>query len=213
MSPEDRKSDGPIVVVKLGGSLTTAAELPHWLECLSLGGGRTVVVPGGGPFADQVRDLQDQLHFDDATAHHLAIVAMEQFGRVMAALQSELVPAQNRDEIASALGNGQVPLWMPAEMTIGCPEIPESWDVTSDSLAAWLAGQLSAQDLVLVKSAPRPHGRISAETLAKEGLVDPAFPGFLSRSDARCHYLGPGEADKLVPILQGGGPRCGHLRS
>ena len=207
MSSENRKSDGLVVVVKLGGSLATAAELTHWLECLSVGGGRTVVVPGGGPFADQVRDLQDRLHFDDATAHHLAIVAMEQFGRVLAALQPELVPARNHDEIAAALGNRQVPMWMPAEMTIGCAEIPESWDVTSDSLAAWLAEQLSAQDLVLVKSAPRPQGGISVEGLAKQGLVDSAFPGFLSRSGARCHVLGPGDINELAAMLQDDGPR------
>ena len=210
MSPETRKSDSSLTVVKLGGSLTNDPELRLWLGSLSSGGGRTVVMPGGGPFADQVRELQNQLRFDEATAHHLAIIAMEQFGRIIAALQSGLVPASNHEEIGSALRKGEVPVWMPAEMTIGCAEIPESWDVTSDSLAAWLVGKLSAQDLVLVKSAPRPQGRISAAALARQGLVDPAFPGFLNKSRARCHYLGPGEADELAAILQGGHP---HNRS
>ena len=31
------------------------------------------------------------------------------------------------------------------------PDIPWSWNVTSDSLAAWLAGELPASRLVLVK--------------------------------------------------------------
>lgn len=201
MRPESRKAGSPIVVVKLGGSLANNPRLPLWLRTLGAGGGRAVIVPGGGPFADQVRELQQKLCFDDATAHHLAILAMEQFGRILAALQPGLVPAINRDEIGSVLRSDQVPVWMPAAMTIGNREIAESWDITSDSLAAWLAGDLSARDLVLVKSAVPPTGAMSAAVLAEQGLVDPAFPEFLKRSRAKWHCLGPNGEAELAAIL------------
>jgi dihydroneopterin aldolase len=145
-----------ILVVKLGGSLAGAPVLADWLKVLAQAGGRSVIVPGGGPFADQVRNLQRELGFDDATAHHLALLAMEQFGRILAALQPGLAPASNREEIDKALDSGQVPVWMPTEMTLDRPEIPESWQVTSDSLAAWLAGALNADRLVLVGRSPPP---------------------------------------------------------
>ena len=54
-------------VLKLGGSLLEAPELDAWLATtVGAGAGRCVVVPGGGPFADRVRDSQPRLGFSDA---------------------------------------------------------------------------------------------------------------------------------------------------
>ena len=39
-----------------------------------------LVVPGGGPFADAVRAVDEQVGLDDATAHALALRAMDQLG-------------------------------------------------------------------------------------------------------------------------------------
>lgn len=194
------------MVVKLGGSLAGSAELKAWLEVLnSAGGGRAVIVPGGGPFADQVRAAQQDLGFDDVTAHHLAILAMEQFGRVLAALWPGLVLADSRQDIEQALAGGKVPVWLPVPMTLGRPEIAESWDVASDSLAAWLAGAIGARRLVLVKAAAPPTGPVAAGDLVRQGLVDPAFPGFLAASGAEAWCLGPGQQDCLKLVLQGEG--------
>ena len=187
-----------LTVVKLGGSLADSRDLARWLGALTRCAGWAVVVPGGGPFADQVRALQRQLRFDDATAHHLAILAMEQFGRVLAALEDCLVPAASLDQIRQALDADRVPVWMPAAMTLGRPEIPESWEVTSDSLAAWLAGQLQAARLVLVKTAEPPQGPVRAGELARQGLVDPAFPRFLTDCGAEAWCLGPSQPELLA---------------
>ena len=46
-------------------------------------------------------------------------------------------------------------------MTTGAPDIPESWDVTSDSLAVWLARKLGVPRVLLVKSAALPAGTAS----------------------------------------------------
>ena len=60
----------PPTIVKLGGSLVSdAARLGRLLGALADGGeGRCVVVPGGGPFADAVRQAQGRLGFSDALA-------------------------------------------------------------------------------------------------------------------------------------------------
>ena len=66
-------------VVKLGGSLNSDPVLPQWLELLAeLGGGRVIVVCGGGAFADEVRRAQAHWHFDDLPAHNMAVLAMAQ---------------------------------------------------------------------------------------------------------------------------------------
>ena len=190
-------------VVKLGGSLAYSPELPAWLAVLTKRPGRAVIVPGGGPFVDQVRSLQDQWHFDDSAAHGLAIAAMELFGRALVALQPGLVLAETAEAIEQALDDGRVPVWAPVAMTIGQPDIPESWEVTSDSLAAWLAGLLQVPRLVLIKSAGRAAEVLTAERLAASGMVDLAFPAFLSRISVDTWVLGPSQQDQLDLVLTG----------
>jgi 5-(aminomethyl)-3-furanmethanol phosphate kinase len=142
-----------------------------------------VIVPGGGPFADQVRALQKRQRFDDAAAHHMALLAMEQYGRMLAALQPRLQPATSRAEFTRARRAGQAAVWMPTRMVLADSAIAASWDITSDSLAAWLAGKLRASRLVLVKSVTVTNGATAAD-MARRGIVDPAFPAYLSRSGA-----------------------------
>jgi dihydroneopterin aldolase len=171
-------------VVKLGGSLASdPVQLQHWLTVLATdGAGKVVIVPGGGPYADLVRESQAKLGFSDSTAHRMAILAMEQFGLTLAALAPGLTPAGSTDAIREILRRGGVPVWLPGAMTIGNPEIPESWDVTSDSLAAWLARHLGAEKLVLVKSCAAPEGEVSPEELQRLEIVDAAFPDFMRRT-------------------------------
>src|SRR5512134_2366769 len=168
-------------VVKLGGSLASdPALLPRWLAVLSANGaGRVVVVTGGGSFAEQVRESQAALGFSDATAHRMAILAMEQFGLMLANLAPGLVPAESEHEFRQVLRSGGVPVWLPAAMTIGSREIPENWDVTADSLAAWVARRLGAQQLVLVKSCAVPGAGATPEELRRLEIVDAAFPAFM----------------------------------
>ena len=175
----------PLWVVKLGGSLAGGAELAGWLDALAAGGGRVVLVPGGGPFADTVRAMQRSWSFDDATAHHLALLAMEQYGLMLAGMQPVLRPAASRAAIRQRLTEGAVPVWLPARMALTRTEIPQSWDVTSDSLAAWLAADLGADGLVLVKSVAIAAGS-TVEDLAARGVVDPVLPRFLGATPCRC---------------------------
>jgi aspartokinase-like uncharacterized kinase len=165
-------------VVKLGGSLHGSESLRTWLRAM---GGRSdlVLVPGGGPFADQVRAAQTRWGFDDSTAHHLALLAMEQFGRMLCALEPGLAPAATVDEIRLGLRARVTPVWMPVPMVLADRELPHSWDLSSDSLAAWLCGRLGGEGLLLVKSAPL--GDLFAgvaehpAALSELGLVDRAF--------------------------------------
>ncbi len=60
-------------------------------------------------------------------------------------------------------------------------EIRESWDVTSDSLAAWLAKQLTANELILVKAAKIPD-KIDVQQMANQGIVDQAFNEYTENS-------------------------------
>jgi aspartokinase-like uncharacterized kinase len=194
-----------VQIVKLGGSIALSPELPAWLAVLvRVGAGRVVLVPGGGPFADAVRAAQQKQHFDDASAHRMALLAMEQYGVMLTGMQSQLAVAPSGAAIARELGRARVPVWMPSAMVLACREIPEIWDVTSDSLAAWLAGQLGAGLLVLVKSLPVSETQATAEQLASCGWVDPLFPRFAVAARCPIRLLGNNDQTRLTRMLSGG---------
>lgn len=186
--------------MKLGGSLAGSDLLRPWLAALA-GRPDLVLVPGGGPFADAVRAAQPKLGFDDATAHHLAMLAMEQFGRALCSLQPGLAPAGNPEEILSRLGSGLTPVWVPAAMVLADPGLHRGWDLTSDSLAAWLCGRLGGKALLLVKSCALPSGPPCLETLARAGIVDPLLARTARTAGVPVHLVSAGDLAALNDLL------------
>jgi aspartokinase-like uncharacterized kinase len=172
---------GP-TVIKLGGSFAFSPGLQDWIEAIARHAGRMVIVPGGGPFADTVRTAQEQMRFDDRAAHRMALLAMEQYGHAIVSLSKRLQPADSLDAIRQGLSEGKVPVWLPAQMVMADMDIPQSWDVTSDSLAAWLAGRLGAARLILVKHLETLENTVLASNLVACNMIDGAFPKFLAAS-------------------------------
>jgi 5-(aminomethyl)-3-furanmethanol phosphate kinase len=185
-------------VIKLGGSLFASPQLKDWLSAISEHGkGRVVVVSGGGSFADAVRDAQRKIGFDDVAAHRMAMLAMEQSAVMLADLQADFVTAKNKNEIEAAQKNRKIPIWMPTEMALAATDIPANWDMTSDSLAAWLSAELPANGLLIVKSCDISNSR-DISTLAKNAIVDRLLPHFASKKKFVTHVLS--QHDLLVAI-------------
>lgn len=172
-------------IVKLGGSLLGSPELPYWLETLvKISDGQVVIVPGGGLFADAVREAQQRTNVSDAVAHELALLAMDQFGLLLAGMNSKLVTASSELEIAERGWQHRCIVWLPSKMVLADDSVPKNWQVTSDSLSAWLANKIGAKQLVLVKSKSLERYskpvNISMQSLQVDGLVDDAFTDFFS---------------------------------
>ncbi len=197
-----------IWIVKLGGALLRAAELPAWLaacagdaDCAA----RCVVVTGGGVLADEVRALQARWHFDDSLAHELALDTMRLNARLLHGLAPRLMPctmihAQRFPAQASCRGW----LWSPPRH-FAPRELPASWSVTSDSIALWLAQALGARAVLLVKSLPLPHKpSMSAVSLATDGVVDAFFPQLLAQGTVPARLLGKTDVDDFQRHLKAG---------
>lgn len=163
-----------ITVVKLGGSLLAAETLSACLHRVVQMPGQVLVVAGGGVFADLVREQQLPGGYDDLAAHRMAILAMQQMALLMHSLQPQLSLCRHLEDFGQANDKA---LWLPDWWQLEQAGIAASWDITSDSLAAWLAGQLQAERLWLVKA-----GAVEANALWREcqqqGLLDLAFAEF-----------------------------------
>lgn len=145
-----------LTVIKIGGGLLG---VPGALEsvCATVGAmGRReaiVVVPGGGPFADVVRELDRLAGLSADTAHWMAILAMDQYAHLLAERIDGATLVEESGAIAGELAAGRVVVLAPSRWLRAADPLPHSWDATSDSVAAFVAGALDASRLVLVKPA------------------------------------------------------------
>ena len=160
-----------------------------------------VIVAGGGKFADTVRESQQILGFDDKKAHLMALLAMEQSAYLLKGLMPELQLAGSIQSLRNSLENNGVPIWLPYGVIAGETGIPASWDVTSDSLAVWLANKMQISSLILVKSAALPAHCQGYADLADRGLIDPYLCRLLAGSDIHMSWMQKNESDLLTTIL------------
>jgi aspartokinase-like uncharacterized kinase len=167
---------GVDTVIKLGGGLLAAAG--HFESALDVIGAlgqkhRVLIVPGGGPFADVVRDVDRQYRLSDDAAHWMAMLGMDQYAELIASRLPGAVLVTGLDEIAAAsAAPGRVPVLAPTRLLRERDPLPHSWDVTSDSIAAWITGVIGARRLVLVKPpgvSSEPAGRPEGRPLRTEG--------------------------------------------
>ncbi len=149
------RGESGLTVVKLGGSFAFSPFLRSVLAEIEAAPCPLVVVPGGGPFADAVRAAQPGMGYGDDAAHRMALLAMAQFAEALAGLSPRLRPTSNLAGMQTAIAAGAVPIWSPWPLSDGLEALPASWDLTSDSLAAWLAGKLRARRLVRASRARR----------------------------------------------------------
>jgi 5-(aminomethyl)-3-furanmethanol phosphate kinase len=178
-------------VIKVGGSLSARPRaLTRLMTALgALARGRTlVVVPGGGPFANEVRRVDRRFGLADSAAHWMAILAMDQFAYVLAHLAPGAAVVRRRGDITA----GRLNVLAPTSWLTRADPLPHSWEVTSDSIAAWVARRLHARMLVLLKDVDgffeRDPGRprrgrpaLRADRSRLDGVVDANFGQGLGR--------------------------------
>lgn len=191
-------------VIKLGGSLARGGAMAGLARLVAARPG-WLIVPGGGGFADAVRAAQAPLGLSESACHRMALLAMEQTAYAVSDLAPGLGAVTALDNLSSLAHGGAV--WFPARGLIGHPDIAESWDVTSDSLACWLATALRAPRLVLVKAAgalPAAAHRRTAQNVeawARAGLVDAAFPRFAAAYDGPLSLVSADDEATLARLL------------
>jgi len=155
-------------VVKVGGGLLSkAGAFDLVTEALTAFSPRRrlVIVPGGGPFADAVRTMFRRIKIGDDAAHWMAVLGMDQYAHVLTSRLPGAVLVEQQAEVAAARQAGRLPVLAPYRWVRAADPLPHTWDITSDSIAAWIAGMLGARRIVLIKPAGGDPRK----------LVDPLF--------------------------------------
>lgn len=206
-----------LTVVKVGGGLAREAgdgALRALCAQLAEVAARhaLLLVPGGGEFADAVREHDRRFALRPETAHRMAILAMDQFGWALA----DLIPGAARVLDLGPVPDGVVSVLMPAAVLAERNPLPESWAVTSDSIAAWVAGAAGAGRLVLVKAvaglyrnwppAGEPIAQLTVDELAalRPAGVDAHLPAALRAAGVETWVIGGREPARLAELLDEG---------
>src|SRR5574341_1899147 len=138
------------VVIKVGGSLGRWNGLGKLLDSIARwkGTSKVLVIPGGGVFADLVRAEYRRSHLTERAAHRMAILAMDQYGLELCDLASRAAPASSLNQVIKVIRSGRLPVYLPSRSFARHAPFTPSWRVTSDSIAAYIAGCVGANTLL-----------------------------------------------------------------
>ena len=180
------------LIVKVGGSLYN--QIPDLMPVIKASKRPLLLIPGGGPFADLVRRVE----VDNDTAHWMAISAMEQFGLFIASFG-----ISTTDIIITPLTTA---VFLPYRFLRLTDPLPHTWDVTSDTIAAWVAHVLHL-DLLLLKSVDGIFiNGIFQEQVTRRvetEVIDPFFIPFVIQNSVRATIINGTQPERLEKYLKG----------
>ncbi|MDX1962327.1 MAG: hypothetical protein SFX18_04195 [Pirellulales bacterium] len=199
-----RQTPLPAVLIVGGGDLADllraeharhpdySQELMHALAiaCMDLHGQLALArLPG----ARLVEDLAAARHFLQGG------LATENIGHAPGPFSLVRIPAMGRWlGVKPNFGSGEDLLLVERSARGNDQALPATWDVTSDSIAAWAARELAAEELVLLKSC-LPDVDIATENvyplIAESGYVDRYFP-VLAKNLPSVRFVDLGEKER-----------------
>jgi aspartokinase-like uncharacterized kinase len=214
-------------IVKVGGSL---AFYPEKLKALCIKLSETskkhriIVVPGGGEFADVVRCMDQVFSLSCNVSHRMAILGMDQYGLLLSDLMPNSATVNKLEDIKCFLDSDGLPVFLPSTLLLSEDPLANSWDVTSDSIAVYIACRLQASKVLLVtdvdgvyKSDPKTHSEaklienISATDLLamnERTSVDKALPKLLLQSPISCFVINGLFPARVEAVLGGQNAVC-----
>lgn len=180
------------LVIKLGGSLHNC--VPELVQVLLSSGRPLLIIPGGGLFADTVRNSS----VDDDSSHWMAIAAMDQFGWFI---------SSQGIGVSGLLAKPDRPVvFLPYCCMRQHDPLPHSWDITSDTIAAWVADSLG-MDLLLLKQVDgimKDSSLIeTVQAPLETDVVDPSFIPFVLEKKIKTSIINGSCIDRVEKFLRG----------
>jgi hypothetical protein len=210
--------------VKIGGSLALHPQKLRSL-CAKLSETskkhRLIVVPGGGEFADTVRNLDKRFSLSPAVAHRMAILGMDQYGLMLSNLIPNSRLATTLNDLQKTMDSGRLTVFLPSASLVAEDALKNSWDVTSDSITVFIALKLHSARVILAtdvdgvftrdpKKFPEAKllRKLSAAELLRMGdrtSVDKFLPQLLLQSPMECYVVSgfyPGRVEAILNLKE-----------
>jgi 5-(aminomethyl)-3-furanmethanol phosphate kinase len=207
-------------ILKIGGSLAADPACLKILcqELSQLAKTHEIaVVPGGAEFADTVRKFDEKYGLSKTATHKMAILAMDQYGLFLSDITPDSYVCYGLQEIIQSKKKGRLPIFLPSQFMFRDDSLEKSWNVTSDTIAAYIAKKLCAEKVVLVKDVdgiflkdPKAEDSKLLETLSAKELqswnkatsVDKALPKMLLENKMQCYVVNGKHLERIRDILE-----------
>ncbi len=211
------------VILKLGGSLIEKSRdilrvLVDYARARDGDKNRDftlVLIPGGGPFAETVRNIAATMSIPDEPAHWMAVLAMHQYGLLLANGEIGIALVESMKEIDGA---EPIRILLPYEVLKADDCLPHTWDVTSDTIAAFVANKIGEKTFIKLTDVDGiidEKGHLIKEIYAKEmveleekGCVDAGLPGFLMQNRMSCTIVNGNFPNRIIAAIEGKETLC-----
>lgn len=203
-------------VVKIGGSLMRASPsiIKKLQEYFADDDEHSIlIVPGGGVFANYIRSISEKCSIGDDASHWMAILSMEQYAYYLID-RTEASSIDNIDELPSG-----VSVLLPYRMLRESDRLPHSWNVTSDTIAAWIARETGSRfvkvtDVDGVMADDIVQKWMTAKELSRMGVtcIDSSLPGFLMENTMDCVVVNGLHPERVVDAVTGKNVLGTHIK-
>lgn len=198
-------------VVKIGGSLFPeyAIDLAKRLENTN-----SCIVLGGGEFANLIRKYDNEIKFTEETNHWTAIDCMDIIAKLVNDKVDSAKLAYSIKDVNQIVDEGFTPIFVVSEFLKTEDFFECSWDVTSDSIAAYISHLLNAKLLIVTNvngiytQEPKEPGstfisKIDATTLLtfQESSIDVMLPSLLLEFGTNCYVVNGKYPERVLSLI------------
>jgi hypothetical protein len=198
-------------VVKIGGSLFPryAIDLAERLKSTD-----SLIILGGGEFANLIRKYDAEMNFSDGANHWTAIDCMDIIAKLVNDKVESAELAFSIDEANKLSNKGFTPIFVVSEFLKKENPFECSWDVTSDSIAAYVAHVLNANLFIVTDvngiytREPKEPGstfisKIDATTLLtfQESSIDVMLPSLLLEFGTDCYVVNGKYPERVLSLI------------
>ena len=164
-------------VIKIGGSWIRNANLKRLINLLvTLENQDLIIVPGGGIFADAVREASKLTDLSEDKAHFLALKSTEIFGHMIKSFEQKIHLTENIKNLK------EKNLWLPSKILKNEKSFINNWESTSDSVATWLYSKITSRGLIFIKSISLgKENSYKIKTLQKKKILDSNMHFYLEK--------------------------------
>lgn len=198
-------------VVKIGGSLfpNYAINLAKKLENTN-----SLIVLGGGEFANLIRKYDSEINFSQETNHWTAIDCMDIIAKLVNDKVESTKLAYSIDDAIAISNEGFTPIFVVSKFLREDDPFECSWDVTSDSIAAYISHRLNANLLIVTNvngiytQEPKEPGstfisKIDAKTMLNfpESSIDVMLPTLLLKFGTNCYVVNGKYPERVLSLI------------
>lgn len=198
-------------IVKLGGSLQEKGReiiriLSDYAETKA---DTVIIIPGGGHFVKWIKELSEQEVISDDAAHWMAVLGMHQYGFYLAD-GSGIAIAESEEELRNVV---HICLFLPYTLLKEDDSLPHTWNVTSDTIAAFVANKMGEKSFIkltdvdgLMDDKGLLVRQIHAKAMIKNahtGCVDAELPLFLMQNEMSCTIVNGNFTERIIAVIEG----------